>query len=75
MIMCANQSLNILKKNFKYFICPPLFNFTLKIIQKIYDIVNRLCRIMKLDSFENGELIGNVVNCSVDEDYIIRSSN
>lgn len=30
---------------------------------------------MKLDSFENGELIGNVVNCSVDEDYIIRSSN
>lgn len=25
---------------------------------------------MKLDSFENGELIGNVVNCSVDEDYL-----
>ena len=30
---------------------------------------------MKLDSFENGELIGNVVNCSVDEEYLDENGN
>ena len=28
-----------------------------------------------VDSFENGELIGNIVNCSVDENYIDESGN
>ena len=29
----------------------------------------------KVDSFENGELIGTIVNCSIDEDYLDENGN
>ena len=28
-----------------------------------------------MDSFENGELIGTIVNCSIDEDYLDENGN
>lgn len=28
-----------------------------------------------MDSFENGELIGTIVNCSIDEDYLDENRN
>lgn len=28
-----------------------------------------------MDSFENGELIGKIVNCSIDEDYLDENGN
>ena len=28
-----------------------------------------------MDSFENGELIGTIVNCSIDEEYLDKNGN